>query len=822
MKRLILLLFVSFSLSGCASKTPIFDSNLKLSFNSPAAVWEETLPLGNGRVGMMPDGGVNREKIVLNEITMWSGSWEDASNPTALKALPEIRELLIQGKNREAEELTNRSFTCGGKGTGRGRGANVPFGCYQTMGDLIIDYKRDNSVTEEYERELDLNTATAYYRDGIFEREYFTSFADDVSIIRISKASKSPSKELINCTIRLSRAERSEVFTEVESLIMSGTLNSGTEGIEGLRYYNILKVKNNGGRVLYSGDSVVVEGASELIVFLSSATNYQECAERAQSGAKALLASLKGEAGIAGQARNDSGVRNDNEKFEANRLLSAAMKKSYKALKRDHIASYSSLFQRLKLSMSGSPTASFATLYLQYGRYLLISSSRVGLLPPNLQGLWANTIQTPWNGDYHLNINVQMNLWIAEVCNLSELHLPLIELTKSLVNSGEATALSFYGAKGWVTHMKTNLWLDTAPGEEASWGATNTSAGWLCQHLWNHYLYTMDKNYLAEVYPVMKGASEFFLSMLIEEPTHGWLVTAPTTSPENAFYIKNKNGKREAVSLCMGSTMDNQIIKELFTNTAEAAAILGVDSDFAMSLDSTKKRLPPHIVSKNGSLQEWLEDYEEVEPTHRHVSHLYGLHPSNLISKSKTPELMEACRATLDRRGDGGTGWSRAWKVNFWARLGDGERALKLLEALWKPAFNSETSRVGSGTYPNFFCSHPPFQIDGNFGGASGIAEMLIQSFDGYIELLPALPTEWSDGYFEGFKVEGNAEVSCRWENRRIKELSIKALTPGEFVFLLPDYLEISKLSLPSKSYSINGNLLKVKIDKKKRLFFRF
>jgi alpha-L-fucosidase 2 len=478
--------------------------------------------------------------------------------------------------------------------------------------------------------------------------------------------------------------------------------------------------------------------------------------------------------------------------------MNEAKSRNYVPLRKKHIKAYHELFDRVEVDFGESITENhpindrlndfqeeddpqFAELYFQYGRYLLISSCREDLLPPNLQGLWANTIQTPWNGDYHLNINVQMNHWLAEVCNLSELHKPLIEFTKGIVESGEETAQGFYGADGWTAHSICNLWGFTAPGEHPSWGATNTGGAWLCQHLYQHYLFTKDIDYLKEIYPVMKGAAQFFNSVMIEESEHSWLVTAPTSSPENSFYLPDGR----IASVCMGPTMDIQIITELYQNVIASAELLNIDKEFCDILKNALTKFPPMQISKGGYLQEWLKDYGEPEIHHRHVSHLFGLHPGRLITKSKTPELYDACKMSLERRGDEGTGWSRAWKINFWARLHDGDRAYKLLKNLLQPAINGD--RVGAGTYPNLFCAHPPFQIDGNFGGTAGIAEMLLQSHDGFIEVLPALPSAWKDGHFKGLCAENGAVVDCYWKNGEVEKIKIKSKIGGTYNIMMPD-----------------------------------
>lgn len=742
--------------------------NEKLSFffDEAAACWEETLPLGNGRLGIMPDGGVNRENIVLNDITLWSGKVADYSNPKAKESLPEIQRLLLDDKNYEAQELVYKTFTCSNRGSNWGNGALSNFGCFQTLGNITIDYLYDGNDFDErsYARKLNLDNAIATteftMNDVNFKREYFVSRDADVAVVRL----KADKPKMISVDIQIDRPERMEKITEDDAIVMFGQLNDGDNGNKGLKYHSKLSVNNDDGDVQYIDNKIVVRNADELTLIFSSATNY----------------------------------KNDNYVAFVDSLMDDAKSHSYKYLKKNHVKSYKELFDRVELDLGEAITDNLsiddrlfefqdeddpqlAALYFQYGRYLFISSTREDLLPPNLQGLWANTIQTPWNGDYHLNINVQMNHWLAEVCNLSELHKPLIEFTKGIVESGEKTAEVFYGAEGWTAHSICNLWGFTAPGEHPSWGATNTGGAWLCQHLYQHYLYTKDLDYLKEIYPVMKGAAEFFKSVMIEEKEHSWLVTAPTSSPENSFYLPDGR----IASVCMGPTMDIQIITELYQNVITSAEVLGIDEDFASKLKDDLKRFPPMQISEGGYLQEWLKDYEEPEIHHRHVSHLFGLHPGRLITRTQTPDLYEACKVSLNRRGDEGTGWSRAWKINFWARLHDGERAYKLFKNLLTPAMICD--RVGAGTYPNLFCSHPPFQIDGNFGGTAGIAEMLLQSHGGFIEVLPALPQAWKTGYYKGLCAENGAVVDCYWENGKVTKVRIKSKIGGTYKVLLPD-----------------------------------
>jgi alpha-L-fucosidase 2 len=778
-------------LLGCNSlhvREDAAQSKTAYHFDEPARIWEETFPLGNGRIGLMPDGGTEEENYVLNEISMWSGSKQNTDNPEALKSLPRIRELLFEGRNDEAQQLMYETFVCGGEGSRQGY--RQPYGSFQIFGNLKLNYLYANgqdTAIRNYRRELNLEEAiaTVSFKKGknTYTREAFTSFSSDVAVIRLT----SDVKNALNFRIGMNRPERYTVVSDRGDLRMYGRLYEGDvydpkkrrdeneagevvkEG-KGMRYGARLRVLLPGGGKFSVADdtALTVENASEAILLIGMATDY---------------------------------FGKDIDR-QIDSLVAAAETKGYGTLKKEHVEAYRSLYgrvhvdfghvheketlpinKRLELFHSDRNDPSLQALYFQFGRYLLISSTRPGSLPPNLQGLWCNTVNTPWNGDYHMNINVQMNLWPAEVCNLPELHLPLIEWTKQQVPSGRRTAKVFYNARGWVTHILGNVWEFTAPGEHPSWGATNTSAAWMCAHLYNHYLYTRDTAYLADVYPAMKEAALFFVDMLVEDPRRRYLVTAPTTSPENTYIMSN--GRK--ASVCAGSTMDNQILRELFGNTIEAAEILGIDGDFAGILAEKRARLTPTTIGKNGCIMEWLSPFREAEPHHRHVSHLYGLHPGNEISIEKTPALAEAARRTLEARGDESTGWSMAWKVNFWARLHDGEHAWKLLTDLLKPCLQDGMNYTnGGGTYPNLFCAHPPFQIDGNFGGCAGIAEMLLQSHDGYIELLPALPAAWKTGQFEGLCVQGGGEVAAKWSGGKLQRVKLDARIGGIFRIKAP------------------------------------
>lgn len=758
MKRALFLLpLIAFA---CDNSDIGYDADDVLYYKSPAYIWEETLPLGNGRLGCMPYGEVESDKIVLNDISMWAGSEADYSNPNAAKSLDKIRRLLFEGKNFEAQQFMYDSFVP--KST-----SGNAYGSFQMLADLNISLSAETD-TSDYERMLNMEEGVAYvsYKAGesSYTREYFVSRKSDVVVVRYASDVKP-----FDLTISLSRPERGVMGFEDDMLTLEGELDSGAEGVDGVKYKTLLAVRCGDAASYADSLGLHVEKAREVTLIVSSATSY---------------------------------FYKDDYPQIARQKLDMALDKPYSELKSEHVKLHSELYNRVDISLQGNGDArlttdkrieryqlaedpAMAVLYYNFGRYSLISSTRPGSLPPNLQGLWANECGTPWNGDYHTNINVQMNHWPLEQSDLGELYDPLVSLVERCVPSGERSAKAFYGAdaRGWVMHMMTNVWNFTAPGEHPSWGATNTGGAWLCAHLWEHYTYTLDTLYLKRIYPVMKGAAEFFQSTMVVEPVNGYLVTAPTSSPENAFYIE---GCDQPISVCMGPTMDVQLVSELYTNVATAAGILSVDSLWAKQLLEDIQRMPPMQIANEGYLQEWLQDYREADIHHRHVSHLYGLHPSNQITPYRTPELAEACKVTLNRRGDGGTGWSRAWKINFWARLHDGDRAALLLKSLLTPAVDSTTRQHGSGTFPNLWCSHPPFQLDGNYGGAAGIGEMLLQSHDGYIHPLPALPSTWKNGSVRGLKVRGGAKVSFSWREGLLDEMTVEGGAQKEYLVAIP------------------------------------